>query len=790
MKIKNKIFILVVLTFFIISNSFYAGENEKPKDRPSVALVLSGGGAKGFAHIAVLEVIEELGIPIDMVIGNSIGSVIGGLYCVGYSTEEMLDVIESVNWAKLFQDTPISSFENILGNKGTLHSPFSFKLKKNLSLETGGGLSTGQNVYMLFKKLTSKIPSYVEFDSLYIPFRAAAVNLLTGELDLIKEGDLAEAIRSSMSIPAVFQPFPVDKKLYVDGFVRNNTPIQSAVDMGYDIIIAVDLGDEMIENSAELDSKTLSTVTQVLTIFMYSSNNSQFTKADVVLHPKQDNFTMFDFQKSMEIYQQAVKEKEKYRKALSFVKDQIYPNQEKEIKQKDTELKLTDRNEITEFSFTPIKTEKDKSYGFYNTLSNIVVDQIEVYGAVNTDLSFIRTFFDEEIKGKELTPELLDLFVNSIYAIGNYSFVIPRIDTRYEQNRIELYLHKVDSANWLIIPNATFEGTLADSSISKLSFGLDIQFRGLTGTGSIFSASLNAINDFGAGLMYLQPIGHHTYLELFADTKIEQEFITSGFSAKQINSNRLSFADTGFLIGVRFNNKHRMQTGGAIYWSDSSQINVPQIAEQQKKYPNVKAKTSAPLNISYTFDTLDYPVFPSKGLYVKLDDTGVFPLFGTDTPLAFNLCRIEFAALVPVSDKFSFGFNMFAGSDITRQLQKIPSLIPLYGYALGDRTFFPQFSGKAQYGTHKGAAQVLFQYQPWQNLTILGGQLFISLSGSLGEVAMDYTDFSVKGIQWNASLNTGVRINKGFSIMCRFGAGTVNGRVLPYLSMDFGGIRY
>ena len=103
MKIKNKIFILVVLTFFIISNSFYAGENEKPKDRPSVALVLSGGGAKGFAHIAVLEVIEELGIPIDMVIGNSIGSVIGGLYCAGYSTEEMLDVIESVNWAKLFR---------------------------------------------------------------------------------------------------------------------------------------------------------------------------------------------------------------------------------------------------------------------------------------------------------------------------------------------------------------------------------------------------------------------------------------------------------------------------------------------------------------------------------------------------------------------------------------------------------------------------------------------------------------------------------------------------------------
>ena len=789
MKIKNKLFILVVLSFFIAANSFCAVENEKAKDRPSVALVLSGGGAKGFAHIAVLEVIEELGIPVDIVIGNSIGSVVGGLYCAGYTTEEMLEAVSGVNWAKLFQDTPISSFENILGNKGSLHSPFSFKLKKNLSLESGGGLSTGQNVYMLFKKLTAKIPSYVEFDSLHIPFRAAAVNLLTGELDLIKDGDLAEAIRSSMSIPAVFQPFPMDEKIYVDGFVRNNTPIQNAVDLGYDIIIAVDLGDEMLDDSSDFNAKTLSTVSQVLTIFMYSSNNSQFTKADVVLHPKQENFTMFDFQKSMEIYQQAVKEKDKYRKALSVVKEQIYPSKNPEEVQKN-EPKLNENDgSISEFSFTPIKV-KEKQNSVYKDLPEITVEQIVVHGAVNTDLVFIREFFDEEIKGKPITPELIDLFVNGIYTLGNYSFVIPRIDTRYEQNRIELFLHKVDSENWLVIPNATFEGTITDNSISKLTFGLDIQFRGLTGTGSILSANINAINDFGAGLMYLQPIGHHTYLELFADTKIEQEFVTSGFTEQQIISNRLSYASTGFLIGIRFNNHHRMHTGGAIYWSDSSQVNIPQIELQREKYPNTKALTSAPLNISYTFDTLDYPVFPSKGYYVKLDDTGVFPLFGTDTPIAFNLCRVDFTAAIPLSEKFTLGVNMFAGSDITRQLQKIPSLIPLFGYALGDRTYFPQISGKSQYGTHKGAVQVLFQFQPWQNLTIMGGQLFISLSGSLGEVAMDYTDFTVKGMQWNASLNAGVRINKGFSVMCRFGAGTVNNRVLPFLSMDFGGIRY
>lgn len=759
-------------------------------ERPSVALVLSGGGAKGFAHIPVLEVLEEMEIPIDIIIGNSAGSIIGGLYCAGYSTEEIMDALSDVNWAHIFQDTPVSSFESLLGNRGTLSSPISLKLRKNLSLETGGGLSTGQNVYMLFKKLTTKIPSYIEFDSLHIPFRAAAVNLLSGELEMINNGDLAEAIRSSMSIPAMFQPFPVDGKLFVDGFVRNNTPIQPAVDMGYDIVIVVDLGENMVDSTADLETKSLSTITQVLSIFMYSANTKQYEKADVVIRPDVENISMFDFPKAREIYAHTAKEKDKYRVALKKVRDQIYPPQEAATPYSISEAERIRQNKNDDtFLFTPVESKKETKKGIYNELPDIVPERIVIKGAVDMDLEFIEDKF-QDIKGRPLTSESLEDFVAAVYTTGNYSLVLPRLDIRHSQPQIELQLHKINNENWLIMPSATFEGTMSDDSISKLTFSLDIQFRGLTGTGSVLSVRLNAINDFGAALMYMQPLGPHVYIQLAADAKIEQEFITSGFSVQDISANRLTYADTGVLVGIRFNKYHRMQVGGSIYWVGSEQITSPEIELQKEKYPDNKATVAAPLNIGYTFESFDYPAFPTRGFYVKFDNTGVFPLFGSETPLAFNLCRVDFTAAVPVSKKFSIIFNMFAGSDITRQLAKIPSLIPMFGYSLGDRTFFPQISGKHQFGTHKGAAQLVFQFQPWQNLTIMGGQMFISVSGSIGEVAMNYTDFSVSGIQWNASLNAGIRINNSFSIMCRFGAGTTDDSIMPFLSLDFGSVRY
>ena len=799
--VAKGILLFFLVLFFNSQNIFSQAEAAASKERASVALVLGGGGAKGFGIIPVLEVIDELGIPIDMVIGNSAGAIIGGLYSIGYTPEEIRQTVIDTNWASMFADKPNSPLESLLESRSTEASPIALKLGKNFSIEMGGGFSTGQNAYLLLKDLSVKIPSYIDFDSLPIPFRATAVNLVTGELELIESGDIAEAIRSSMSIPGVFQPFPIDDKLYVDGFVRNNLPIQQAKDMGYDVIIAVSLDDPLIDDPERFDANPLDTITQVVRIVTSSGNPEQLELADVVIHPPVAEYNMMEFPRAKEIYEKAEKEKRKYRAALQAVLPLIYPGQADDTPSDSTAQAAENQAQQSisshqsgnvlqnSFTFTPSQELPEQKEGVYKSIPHTVPQQLRIYGAVDSDIKFINEVF-ERIKGRPLTSSNIRLLTNEIYNTGNYTLVIPRVDVRPQQTVLEVRLKQREKENWVIMPNANFGGTITDNSIAKLNLSLDIQFRGLTGTGSIMSFKTTMINDFGAAWLYLQPLGPHAYLQLAASAYLEQEFITSGFSSRNISANKISYANADFLWGIRFNDHHRLQAGGAIYWLNTDETKTPELVLQEELYPDSKARVAAPLNIRYTFTTLDAPVFPSKGFYVRLDSTGIFPVMGENTPIAFNMTKLDFSAAIPVAPKFSLIVNAQAVSDPSLQLEKIPSFIPMFGVALGDRMFFPNISGKQQYGTQKFAAQLVLQFQPWQSITILGGQVFFNLTGTAGIITMSHQNFSTDGINWNGSLGAGLRINKSFSIMVRAGAGTTNQKIMPFISLDIGSIRY
>ena len=150
---------MITLPTFSITDDIAIPPDNIPKNRPSVALVLSGGGAKGFAHIGVLELLEELDIPIDMIVGNSAGAIAGGLYCAGYSPREIKEALLDQDWTKIFSDSPVSDSEKDLGDRSLFSTPLSFGIGKNLSLDMGQGISTGENAYKLFKQLTVRIPS-------------------------------------------------------------------------------------------------------------------------------------------------------------------------------------------------------------------------------------------------------------------------------------------------------------------------------------------------------------------------------------------------------------------------------------------------------------------------------------------------------------------------------------------------------------------------------------------------------------------------------------------------------
>ena len=215
-----------------------ASAADAPVRPPKIALVLSGGSAFGIAHVGVIKILEASGIPIDMVLGTSMGSIVGGLYAAGYSPEEMEEIVTTQDWQTVFMDrknSPRDGYDQEKRRRFALALGFD---KDGIRL--GEGLLEGQNVLSLFTELTLHLLGTRNFDDFPVPYRSVAAEVLTGDKVVFSSGSLAEAMRASMSIPAVFKPYTVEGKRLIDGGIVDNMPVDIARKMGADIVIAVE----------------------------------------------------------------------------------------------------------------------------------------------------------------------------------------------------------------------------------------------------------------------------------------------------------------------------------------------------------------------------------------------------------------------------------------------------------------------------------------------------------------------------------------------------------------------
>ncbi|MBQ8888375.1 MAG: patatin-like phospholipase family protein [Bacteroidaceae bacterium] len=224
-------------------------------ERKKVGLVLSGGGAKGMAHIGVLKVIEEAGIPIDYVVGTSMGSIIGGLYAIGYTPAQMDSMVRVQDWAFLLSDKTPRSDKNMAEREADEQYIISLPFSKTAIKEVTGGLIKGQNLANLFSELTLGYHDSIDFNQLPVPFACVSEDIAKGKEMVFHEGVLATAMRASMAIPGVFTPVRLDSMVLVDGGVVNNYPVNVARQMGADVIIGVDVQSEL-KPANELNSAT------------------------------------------------------------------------------------------------------------------------------------------------------------------------------------------------------------------------------------------------------------------------------------------------------------------------------------------------------------------------------------------------------------------------------------------------------------------------------------------------------------------------------------------------------
>ncbi len=275
--------------------------------RPKVALVLCGGGAKGAAHVGVLKVLEEAGVPIDMIVGTSIGGLVGGIYAMGYSADEIEAIISNCDWKYLLSDNTArrdaSFVQKNIDDRYILKIPF-YSLYPDVNSEKEGspisklpaGLVSGQNVLNFLNGLSVGYQEPIYFGNLPIPFACVATDLSTGEAVVLKEGRLPVAMRATMAIPGVFAPVNIDGRILVDGGVINNFPVDVAREMGADIVIGVD-----IQNDAP-STEDLKSIPQVLNRIMALMGNETYVKnikdADILIKPDVTNYGTFSFNKA------------------------------------------------------------------------------------------------------------------------------------------------------------------------------------------------------------------------------------------------------------------------------------------------------------------------------------------------------------------------------------------------------------------------------------------------------------------------------------------------------------
>ena len=291
---------MLILVFLVLAEPAIARSRNgsEPESDDGVALVLAGGGALGFAHVGVIRALEEAGVEVDLVVGTSIGSVVGALYAAGYSATELNEIAKNAQWRSLLFDRPErqrrSSLQRAMQRDYTATIPFYDERDPS-----DAGVSQGQRVVEYLDALLEAFPYEIEFDRLPRRFRAVAADIVTGEEVIFDSGDLKSVVRASMAVPGLFAPIRYQGHYLVDGGLVNNVPVDVARDLGYERIITVRLSRPTRELE-DLDSPS-SVITQSARMLRQARQVSNLALSSVVIAPDLEDYSSTDFARGEEL---------------------------------------------------------------------------------------------------------------------------------------------------------------------------------------------------------------------------------------------------------------------------------------------------------------------------------------------------------------------------------------------------------------------------------------------------------------------------------------------------------
>ncbi len=635
------------------------------KYRPTVALVLSGGGAKGIAHIGVIRYVESLGIPVDLVLGTSMGGLIGGLYSLGYTTEQMDTLVRNIDWEWAFSDRLGRDYYSYSDarykEKYLISIPFYYEkdyykmkvadenrftplhkhdvlhigadnedgqdmFRKNILGSLPSGYIYGQNVSNLISSLTVGYQDSMDFKDLPIPFACVAADMVSGKAKIWHGGKINDAMRSTMSIPGIFAPVKVDGMVLVDGGLRDNYPTELARQMGADVIIGVDLSQGRrsyveVNNIGDI-------IGQGIDMLGLDAFERNVNIPDVKIRPDLKEFNMMSFSKdNVEIIMQRG-----YEAAM----------------QQDSLLRdVADRTKGKYFSLP-----KQPAAGM--SKDTLVIAGFEMTGVLPKE----RVLLKNRLKlkyGQKLSKGELDHIVAQIYGTQAYDFVTYELLGKEEPYELVLNCKR--------------------GPIHQFGLGVRVDTEEIVSV--LLNLGYNTHKLNGHAFDLTGKISASPYLRLHWSYDVPKiPTINASASIRWTDLNMLNFWDNSLSLSL-------MHAEQELYLSNIKWKHMDIRSGLRNEIINIRNVKASQIIGDYDFNLLsnDYVSIFGEAERYTFDD-GYFPTKGVDAGLSyswtftgfpnkvhnFHVLRADFKAVLSVGEKFafmpSFDFRFLFGKDI------------------------------------------------------------------------------------------------------------------------------
>ena len=542
-------------------------ENEESiinqKDR-RIGLVLSGGTAKGLAHIGILKILDEEKVPIEYVTGTSMGSIIGGMYSVGYTPEEIEEIAVSMDWMSLFNDKierkDKGAVRNSIEDKNSTVIPI-----KNFMPKLPSGVVGGKTASQKLNEIFYGALRVEDFKKFPRKFAAVATDLESGEGVMIDKGSIATAIRESLSIPSVFAPIRDGKRLYIDGGVVRNLPVQDAKVLGADYTIGVNVGDGFTKRD-ESKMNLIDVITDTTTIAGRQEVERQIRMLDLYMKPDLEKYEAYDFSKIKELIAagEAVA-----RANINEIRKLSNPELYEKLEEKRREFRQTWKDE---YNITGVVIEGNKKY--------------------------TRAYFDKFFPKRLGTLTRLDMekIVNNIYQNGDFTTVY------YEVKNNDLIINVQEKPSDYL----TLSGNINNEDLATVNVG----FQGsklLNNTNVRYSVSGTVANEYGAKGKATAELGKNSKTVIYGEFEYKRDIIKN----QKYKNGYFSFENRKFKIGtgigVEIYKNLLFSIGGGYQISDVEK-HENDAENVRKSFPYYEAKLS--------YDTRDSLNFATKGIYL------------------------------------------------------------------------------------------------------------------------------------------------------------------------------